>query len=203
MLIKIHPDNPDPRKMALVIDVLKKGGIVIYPTDTVYALGCDLTNSKAIEKLAQIKGLKPEKADFSIICSDLSHLSDYCKPMANPIFKLMKQVLPGPFTFILNANNNIPKIFKNNKKTIGIRVPNHSIPVKLVQLLGHPLVTTSIKDDDEISEYITDPELIYERYQKMVDIVIDGGFGNNEASTIIDCTQESPEIIRQGIGIID
>lgn len=203
MLLNIHPDNPDPRKMALVVDVLKKGGIVIYPTDTVYAMGCDLNNSKAIEKLAQIKGLKPEKADFSIICSDLSHLSDYCKPMANPIFKLMKQVLPGPFTFILNANNNIPKIFKNNKKTIGIRVPNHSIPVELVQRLGHPLVTTSIKADDEIEEYITDPELIYERYQKIADIVIDGGFGNNEASTIIDCTQDSPEIIRQGIGIVD
>lgn len=203
MLLKIHPDNPDSRKMAMVVDVLKKGGIIIYPTDTVYAIGCSLNQSKAIDRLAQIKQIKPEKADFSIICSDLSHLSDYCKPMSNSVFKLMKQVLPGPFTFILEANNNVPKIFKHSKKTIGIRVPNHSIPVELVQRMEHPLVTTSLKDDEELQEYLTDPELIYQKYQKVVDLVIDGGYGDIHPSTIVDCTSEIPEIIRQGIGIIE
>lgn len=203
MLLKIHPDNPDVRKIDLVVNCLKKGGIVIYPTDTVYAFGCDLNQTKTIERIARIKGLKAEKANFSIICSDLSHLSDYCQPISNPVFKLMKRILPGPFTFILKANSNIPKIFKHSKKNIGIRVPDHNIPLEIVKHLEHPIVTTSIKIEDDVVEYISDPELIYEKYAKFVDIVIDGGYGQLEGSTIIDCTDEEPVIIRQGLGKID
>jgi tRNA threonylcarbamoyl adenosine modification protein (Sua5/YciO/YrdC/YwlC family) len=166
----------------------------------VYGIGCDMRNHKAIERVARIKGVKSENANFSIICHDLSHISDFTKPISNPIFKLMKRNLPGPFTFILNANNKVPAIFQSNKKTVGIRVPNNNILLGIVREYGHPLVNTSVHDDDEIVEYITDPELIHEKYGDLVDLVIDGGIGNNEGSTVVDCTRDEPEIIRQGIG---
>jgi tRNA threonylcarbamoyl adenosine modification protein (Sua5/YciO/YrdC/YwlC family) len=203
MLINIHPDNPDKRKIEQVIQVLKKGGVIIYPTDTVYSMACDLNNRKAVDRMAQIKGIKIEKANFSLICYDLSHISDYTVQFGNNIYKMMKRALPGPFTFILNANNSVPKLFKSKKKTIGIRVPNNNIAREIVKELGNPLISTSVHDDDEILEYITDPELIHEKYEKIIDIVIDGGYGQNEASTIVDCTGSEPEIIREGIGSVD
>lgn len=202
MLLKIYPENPNPKAIEQAVECLRKGGLIIYPTDSVYGLGCDMTKPKAIEQLARLKGMKPGKADFSIICYDLSHISDYCKPIDNPTFKLMRKTLPGPFTYILNANSNVPKLFKTKKKTIGIRVPDNNIPREIVRALGNPIITTSIRDEDEVLEYTTDPELIYEKYQQQVDLVIDGGYGNNEASTIVDCTDYEPEIIRQGIGIL-
>jgi tRNA threonylcarbamoyl adenosine modification protein (Sua5/YciO/YrdC/YwlC family) len=203
MLINIHPDNPDKRKIEQVIQVLKKGGIIIYPTDTVYSMACDLNNRKAVERMAQIKGIKIEKANFSLICYDLSHISDYTVQFGNNIYKMMKRALPGPFTFILNANNSVPKLFKSKKKTIGIRVPNNNIAREIVKELGNPLISTSVHGDDEILEYITDPELIHEKYENILDIVINGGYGQNEASTIVDCTGNEPEIIREGIGSVD
>jgi tRNA threonylcarbamoyl adenosine modification protein (Sua5/YciO/YrdC/YwlC family) len=203
MILTIHPDNPDKRKIAQAIQVLKKGGIIIYPTDTVYSMACDMNNRKAVERMAQIKGIKVEKANFSLICYDLSHISDFTVQFSNNIYKMMKRALPGPYTFILNANTSIPKLFKSKKKTIGIRVPDNNIARILVKELGNPLISTSVHDDDEILEYITNPELIHEKYENTVDIVIDGGYGKNEASTIIDCTANEPEIIREGIGNID
>lgn len=203
MLIKLYQENPAPRQVEQIAECLRKGGLIIFPTDTVYGLGCDMNNLKAIEKVARIKGVKPEKADFSIICHDLSHISDFTRPLDNTTFKLMKRVLPGPFTFILNANNRVPKLFKSKKREIGIRVPDNSIPRAIVEALGNPIITTSIKDDDEVLEYTTDPELIYERYEGQVDIVVDGGYGNNEASTVVDCTDFPPEVVRYGIGDID
>lgn len=203
MLISIHPDNPDKRKIDQAIQILKKGGVIIYPTDTVYSMACDLMNRKAVERMAQIKGVKIEKSNFSLICSDLSHISDYTVQFGNNIYKMMKRALPGPYTFILNANNSVPKLFKSKKKTIGIRVPDNNIARMLVQELGNPLISTSVHDDDEILEYITDPELIHEKYENIVSLIIDGGYGKNEASTIIDCTANEPEIIREGIGNID
>lgn len=203
MLVKIYPDNPNRKEIDKVVATLKKGGLVIFPTDTVYSIGCNLFDNAAIEKLALLKGIKPSKANFSLLCYDLSHISDFCKPFENATFKLMKKALPGPFTFILNANNNVPKIFKTNKKTIGIRVPNNNIVREIVNVLGNPIVSTSIHDDDEVLEYTTDPELIYEKYKNSVDIVINGGYGNNIASTVIDATSEEPEVLRQGIGDID
>jgi tRNA threonylcarbamoyl adenosine modification protein (Sua5/YciO/YrdC/YwlC family) len=203
MLLQIHPDNPDKRKINQVITTLKKGGIIIYPTDTVYSMACDLNNRKAVERMAKIKGVKIEKSNFSLICSDLSNISDYTIQFGNNIYKLMKRALPGPYTFILNANNSVPKLFKSKKKTIGIRVPNNNIALSIVEHLGNPLISTSVHDDDEILDYITDPELIHDKYEKLIDIVIDGGFGNNEASTIIDCTSNYPEILREGIGSLD
>ncbi|MDA9563627.1 L-threonylcarbamoyladenylate synthase [Flavobacteriales bacterium] len=200
MLVKIYPENPNQKEIDRVVKHLKKGGLIIFPTDTVYSIGCDLNNNKAVEKMAQIKGVKLKEANFSLICSDLSHLSDYCKPMENAIFKMMKKSLPGPFTFILTASNNVPKLFKANKKTVGIRVPDNNIPREIVRELGNPMVSTSVHDDDEIVEYTTDPELIHERYQNQIEIVIDGGYGNNVASTVVDCTADEPEIIRQGLG---
>ena len=203
MLLSIHPDNPDKRKIDQAIQILKKGGVIIYPTDTVYSMACDLMNRKAVERMAQIKGVKIEKSNFSLICSDLSHISDYTVQFGNNIYKMMKRALPGPYTFILNANNSVPKLFKSKKKTIGIRVPDNNIARMLVQELGNPLISTSVHDDDEILEYITDPELIHEKYENIVSLIIDGGYGKNEASTIIDCTANEPEIIREGIGNID
>jgi len=203
MLLQIHPDNPDKRKIDQVITILKKGGIIIYPTDTVYSMACDLNNRKAVERMAQIKGVKIEKSNFSLICSDLSNISDYTVQFGNNIYKLMKRALPGPYTFILNANNSVPKLFKSKKKTIGIRVPNNNIALSIVEHLGNPLISTSVRDDDEILDYITDPELIHDKYEKLINIVIDGGFGNNEASTIIDCTSNDPEVLREGIGSLD
>jgi tRNA threonylcarbamoyl adenosine modification protein (Sua5/YciO/YrdC/YwlC family) len=202
MLIKIHPKNPSPRQIKTVVECLYDGGIIIYPTDTVYGLGCDIFKSKAVEKIALIKGIKKEKANFSFICHDLSQLSDYTKPISNEIYKLMKTSLPGPFTFILNANNKVPKLFQSKKKSVGIRIPDNNIISEIVKELGNPIMSTSIHDEDEIIEYTTDPELIHEKYENIVDIVIDGGYGDNEASTIVDCTTDEIMILREGKGIL-
>ena len=204
MLLKIHPDNPDRRKLEQVIDCLQRGGVVIYPTDTVYSIGCDLTNKKAIEKVARLKNVKPEKANFSVIFHDISTLGEYTKQFNRNIFKAVNKALPGPYTFILNASNNVPKLFfSKSKKTIGIRIPDNNIARELVRMLGNPLIATSVHDEDEIIEYTTDPELIYEKYENLVDMVIDGGYGNNEASTVLDCTNEEIEVVREGIGSLD
>ncbi len=203
MIFIIHPDNPDDRKVNLVVDILKKGGVIIYPTDTVYALGCSLNHKKSIAKLAQLKQLKVKKAQFSIIFNDLSNLIDYTKHIDRPTYKLLRKNLPGPFTFILNASNQIPKLFDSNKKTIGIRIPDNKITLAIVEKLGCPIVTTSLHDDDDILEYTTDPYLIEERWEHMVDGIIDGGYGKNEPSTVVDLSDGEPEIIRQGIGILD
>lgn len=200
MLLRIHPETPSQRQVDIVIDCLKKGGVIIYPTDTVYGLGCDIYNSRAVDRVARIKGIKKEKANFSFICHDLSHLSDFTKPIDNSIFKLMKSSLPGPYTFILNANNNVPRIFQSKKKTVGIRVPDNNIILEIVRELGNPVMTTSIHDEDELLEYTTDPELIYEKYESQVDIVIDGGYGGFVPSTILNCTSDEPELIRRGKG---
>lgn len=200
--IKIYPENPNPKEIKRVVDVLRKGGLVIYPTDTVYGLGCDITNTKALEKIARIKGVKLDKANWSFICADLSNLSDYVRQIDSPTFKILKRALPGPYTFILPGNNNLPKIFKK-KKTVGIRVPDNSIAKALVEALGNPIVSTSIRDEDELLEYTTDPELIYEKWQNLVDIVIDGGYGDNVASTVIDLSEAEPEIVREGKGSLD
>jgi tRNA threonylcarbamoyl adenosine modification protein (Sua5/YciO/YrdC/YwlC family) len=198
IFIRMHPDNPSDRHIRQVVDILKDGGVIIYPTDTVYGIGCDITKQKAIERVAQLKGIKPEKANFSFICYDLSHISDFTKPIDNHIFKMMKRNLPGPFTFILDANNNVPKILSSNRKSIGIRVPNNNIIREIVNVLGNPILTTSLKTNDEIIEYNTDPELIFEEYENQVDAVVDGGFGGLIASTVIDCTGDEPKIIRMG-----
>ena len=200
MLIKIHPDNPSQRQVLKVTETLERGGIIIYPTDTVYGMGCDIKQTKAIEKIAALKGANPTNPDFSFIFHDLSQLSEYTSPIHNTIFKLMKRNLPGPFTFILKANNHIPKLFKKHKKTVGVRIPDNNIVQEIVRELGRPVLTTSIHDADEILEYTTDPELIYEKYRDIVDIMINGGYGNNEASTVVDCTGDDPVLIRQGIG---
>ena len=202
-LIKIYPENPNPKQIAQVIECLQGGGLVIYPTDTVYSLGCDLKQGKSIEKLARIKGIKPEKADFSLIFNDLSQLAEFTKPISNSTFKLLKRCLPGAYTFILEANNAIPKLFKSNKKTVGIRIPDNNIPRAIVAQLGNPIISTSIHDEDEILEYTTDPELIFEKYQNQVDIVIDGGIGHLFASTVVDLSSGEPEIIREGIGPVE
>jgi len=203
MLIKIYPENPNPKDVRQVVDVLKGGGIIIYPTDTVYGMGCDITNPKAVEKIARLRNVQVEKSNFSFITSDLSHISDFSKPVSNQIFKILKHYLPGPFTFILNANSNVPKYFKGKKKTVGIRIPNNSIILEIVRELGNPIMSTSIHDEDEIIEYSTDPELIHEKFENIVDLVVDGGYGDNVPSTIVDCTDDSPVILRQGKGIFE
>jgi len=201
MLIKLYPENPNPREVEKVVEVLRKGGVIIYPTDTVYGLGCDMTNTRAVERIIKIKGIRPKDASFSFICADLSNIAEYAK-VDNPTFKLMKKNLPGPFTFILPGYNKVPDYFITKRKTVGIRVPNNSIPIEIVTMLGNPILTTSIKDEDGIVEYTTDPELIHERYQDIVDLVIDGGYGDNVASTIVDCTGSEPEIVREGKGVL-
>ena len=200
--IKIYKDNPNPTEINKVVDVLKKGGLIIYPTDTVYGLGCDISNTKAVEKIARIKGIKLEKANFSFICNDLSHLSDYVKQINTPTYKLLKRALPGPYTFILPGSKSLPKVFKK-KKTVGIRVPDNTIARAIVEALGNPIISTSIYDEDDVIEYTTDPELIFEKWQHLVDGVIDGGFGDNYASTIIDLTAQEPVVIREGKGSLD
>ena len=200
--IKIYEDKPNEAAIAKVVKVLKNGGLIIYPTDTVYGLGCDITNTKALEKIARIKGVKLEKANFSFICHDLSNLSDYVKQINTSTFKILKRALPGPYTFILPGNTNLPKEFKK-KKTVGIRVPDNSIILELVRQLGNPIVSTSIHDEDEVLEYSTDPELIFEKWQNLVDVVIDGGYGDNIASTIIDLSEFEPVVVREGKGSID
>lgn len=201
-LIRIYEENPNPKDIKKVADVLRKGGVIIYPTDTVYGLGCDITNTSALERIAQLKGVKLEKANFSFICEDLSNLSDYVKQIDTHTFKILKRCLPGPYTFILPGNSNLPTVFKK-KKTVGIRVPNNNICKAIVHELGHPIVSTSIRDEDEVIEYTTDPELILEKWDKLVDIVIDGGYGDNTPSTVIDLTTHSPEVIRQGKGSLE
>lgn len=200
MLLRIYDKDTNHKHIQQVADVLNNDGIVIYPTDSVYGLGCSINSHKAIERIARIKGIKVEKANFSFIFSDLSQLSDYTRPISNHIYKMMNRNLPGPYTFILDANRNIPKIFKGKKKTIGIRIPDNIIIRSVVETLGNPLMNTSVYDQDDIIEYTTDPELIHENYKDMVDLVVDGGYGNNIASTVVDCTGDDIEIIRQGVG---
>ncbi|MEO9892552.1 L-threonylcarbamoyladenylate synthase [Aurantibacter sp.] len=201
-LIRIYEENPNPKEIKRVVDVLRKGGVVIYPTDTVYGMGCDITNNRALERLARLKGIKLAKANWSFVCSDLSNLSDYVRQIDTSTFKILKRSLPGPYTFILPGNNNLPKAFKK-KKTVGIRVPKNNIILSLVEALGNPIVSTSIYDEDELLEYTTDPELIHEKWDKLVDIVIDGGYGDNVASTVIDLSSSEPEVLREGKGSLD
>ena len=200
--VKLYEENPDPIIVKRIGDILRKGGLVIYPTDTVYGLGCDITNSRALEKIARIKGVKLTKANWSFICADLSNLSDYVRQIDTATFKILKRALPGPYTFVLPGNNNLPKDFKK-KKTVGIRVPDNNIAKALVESLGNPIVSTSIYDEDEVLEYTTDPELIFEKWHKLVDVVIDGGYGDNIASTVIDLSGSEPEILREGKGDLD
>ena len=200
--IKLYNENPNEKEIAKIVEVLRNGGLIIYPTDTVYGLGCDITNTKALEKIARIKGVKLEKANFSFICSDLKNLSDYVKQIDSSTFKLLKRALPGAYTFIMQGNNNLPKDFKK-KKTVGIRVPDNLIARTIVERLGNPIVSTSIYDEDDVIEYTTDPELIFEKWQNLVDIVIDGGYGDNTASTVIDLSGDEPVVIREGKGDID
>ena len=200
MLIELREHNIDERKLMTAVQCLGSGGVIIYPTDTVYSMGCDMLNKKAVERIARLKGIRTDKANFSLVCSDLSHLADYCKQVSNPTFKLMKQLLPGPYTFILEAGKNIPGIFSERKKTIGIRVPDNAISQQLVKLLGRPIIATSVHDEDEMLEYTTDPQLIHDRWQHEVDMVIDGGILGLEPSTVIDCTGPAPELVRQGKG---
>jgi tRNA threonylcarbamoyl adenosine modification protein (Sua5/YciO/YrdC/YwlC family) len=203
MLIKIYNENPNPRQIRRVIDVLEEGGVIIYPTDTVYAMGCDIKAQKAIEKIARFKGLNPDNPDMSLIFHDMSQLAEYTVIRDNNTFKLLKRNLPGPFTFIVQANSQIPKLFRNKKKTVGIRIPANEIALEIVRELGRPIMTTSIHDQDEIIEYTTDPELIYEKYGDFADLVIDGGYGHNEASTIVDCTGDEPVVVREGLGRLE
>ena len=201
--LNIHPENPPLNRILTAVEIIKKGGIVIYPTDTVYAIGCDIHNQKAVEKVCRLKNIEPGKINLSFICQDLSHISEYTKALPTAVFKLMKQVLPGPYTFILNASSNVPNILNTKKKTVGIRVPDNKIVLLLVKELGNPILSTSIKNEDEILEYTTDPDEIYERYKNYVDVIIDGGFGGNEASTILDCTGSEVEVVREGKGSVD
>jgi tRNA threonylcarbamoyl adenosine modification protein (Sua5/YciO/YrdC/YwlC family) len=200
--IKIYNENPNPNHIKRVVDILRKGGLIIYPTDTVYGLGCDITNTKALEKIARIKGVKLEKANWSFICANLSNLSDYVRQIDTSTFKILKRGLPGPYTFVLPSNNRLPKAFKK-KKTVGIRVPDNSISMALVEELGNPIISTSIRDEDEVIEYTTDPELIFEKWKNLVDIVIDGGYGGNLASTVIDLSDVEPKVLREGKGSLD
>lgn len=200
--IKIYEENPNPKEIERVVNILKTGGLIIYPTDTVYGLGCDITNIKALERIAKIKGVKLKNANFSFICHDLSNLSDYVQQIDKKTFKLLKRALPGPYTFILPSSKSLPKPFKK-KKTVGIRVPNNNIAIHIVEKLGRPIISTSIHDEDEIIEYTTDPELIKEKWDKLVDLVISGGYGDNEASTIIDVSSGQPSVVRKGKGQLD
>jgi len=203
MLLRIYPENPDPNRIRKVVEVLEEGGIIIYPTDTVYAMGCDIKANKSIDEIAGLKGLNPLNPDMSLIFHDMSQLSEYTVIRDNSVFKLLKRNLPGPFTFIVQANNQIPKLFKNRKKTVGIRIPDNSIVLEMVKELGRPIITTSIHDPDAVIEYTTDPELIYEKYRDFAEIIINGGYGKNEASTIVDCTSGEIKVIRQGLGILE
>jgi tRNA threonylcarbamoyl adenosine modification protein (Sua5/YciO/YrdC/YwlC family) len=200
MLLEINPDNVNINYINRVVEVLKKGGVIIFPTDSVYAMGCDLYNKKALEKLSKLKGIKLNKANFSIICSDFSNLSNYVKQIDKPTFKLMNTNLPGPFTFILQATNEIPRLFDSNRKEIGIRIPDNKITTSIVEELGSPLATTSLKDEDSFLEYHNDPSEIYEYYADKVDLIIDGGYGKLDGTTVIDCSNGEVVIIRQGIG---
>lgn len=199
-LIKIHPRNPEIRKIGYVVDLLASGGIIVYPTDTVYGVGCSLLNKKAVTRLCQLIGVRPQKMDLSFICRDISQVSEYVRRIDTPVFKVLKKVLPGPFTFIFEAGNKVPRILDVNKKTVGIRIPDHPVPQMLVDGLGSPIVTASIKSDDLVREYTTDPEEIYEEFKYRVDVVIDSGAGGNIPSTVVDCTAGSMAIVRKGLG---
>jgi len=201
-LIRIYEENPNPKDIKRVVKIIRDGGLVIYPSDTVYALGCDITNNRALERVAQLKGVKLEKANFSFVCENLSNLSDYVKQIDSATFKILKRALPGPYTFILPGNNNLPTVFKK-KKEVGIRVPDNNITRAIVNQLGNPIVSTSIKDDDEVIEYTTDPELIFEKWEKLVDVIIGGGYGDNVPSTVIDLTGSEPLLIREGKGSLE
>ena len=204
MLVKIYPNNPNEKQLEEVVACLRNGGLIIYPTDTVYGLGCDIYQAKAIEKLCKLRNIKPEKANLSFICADLSHLSDFVKPIDNAVYRVLKHALPGPFTFILNASNEVPKYFDSNKKEIGIRIPNNEITLEIVRLLGNPLATSSLhNDEDEIQEYFSNPTVIYERFSDKIDFIIDGGVGKLQPSTIIDCSSGVAQVIRQGLGIFE
>ncbi|HLW49702.1 MAG TPA: L-threonylcarbamoyladenylate synthase [Sphingobacteriaceae bacterium] len=203
MLIRIYEDNPNEKSIAQVVEILRKGGVVIYPTDTVYGLGCDINNQKAIERVCTIRGIKPEKANLSFVCYDLTDISQYTKPFDTATFRVLKKALPGPFTFIFNASNQVPKLLSSKKKTVGIRVPDNRIAREIVRQLGNPIVSASIHDDDEIMEYSTDPELIHEKYGDIVDAVIDGGYGDHVASTVVDLTSGDFEVIREGKGDLE
>jgi len=200
MLLKIHHSPPDWRKIDKAVEILNNGGIMIYPTDTVYALGCSMKNKQAVEKLCKLRGMDPKKASLSLICENISQISEFTNPIDNSTFRLIKKHFPGPYTFILEANNQLPKILRNKRKTIGVRIPSHFVPLSIVQQLGHPLITTSLKSDDEILEYFTDPEEIYQDFLRKVDLFIDGGIGNNVPSTVVDCTGSEPVILREGAG---
>jgi len=203
MLIYIPPDNPNSTNLRIVLECLRDGGVIIYPTDTVYGMGCDIYRPEAVERICTIKKINPKKANFSFICYDLSHISDFTKHVDTPIYKLMKKTLPGPFTYILQANNKVPKLFKSKKKTVGIRIPDNDVCREIVKELGNPLMSTSIRDEDDIVEYTTDPEIIYENYKNFVDVVVHGGYGKNEPSTVVDCSDGNITIIRQGFGNLD
>ena len=203
MLLRINANKPSPGDIDIIVSCFRNGGIVIYPTDTVYGMGCDIYQQRAVERICKIKKIDAEKANFSFICHNLSHLSDYCKPMDTSTYKLMKKALPGPFTFVLDANSNVPKLFKSQKKTVGIRIPDNLVCSEMVRILGNPIMSTSIHDDDEIIEYTTDPEQIYERYKNLVDIVVAGGYGNVQASTVVDCTGGDTKVLRQGLGVLE
>lgn len=204
MLIRISDTKPDAKTLNQIVDCLKNGGIIIYPTDTVYALGCDITQNKAVERICKLKNIKPEKSKFAFVCSDLSHLSEFTKPIPNHVFRIMKKALPGPYTFIFEANHKVPKIVKQERKTVGIRVPNNTICRELINALGNPIISTSLVDNsDDILEYFSDPEIIHQQYESMVDMVIDGGHGNIYASTVIDCSKGEIEVIREGLGSLD
>ena len=201
-LIRVYEENPNPKEISKIVTILKNGGVVLYPSDTVYALGCDITNNKALERVAKIKGVKLAKANFSFVCKDLSNLSDYVRQIDTATFKLLKRALPGPYTFILPGNNNLPTVFKK-KKEVGIRVPDNSITQEIVSQLGNPIISTSIYDEDEVIEYMTDPELIFEKWGNRVDAIVDGGYGGNVASTVIDLTSGEPLLIREGKGSVE
>ena len=199
--VKIHPENPQLSKIRHVVETIRNGGVVIYPTDTIYGMGCDIFNARAIERVSRLKGVKPEQLSF--ICYDLSQISEYVRQLGTPIFKMMKKALPGPFTFILPSSSKVPKILNTNKKTVGIRIPDHDIPRLIVKELGNPIITTSIHEEDEILEYATDPDWIYEKFSNQVDIIIDAGYGNNIPSTVMDCTGDEVVVIREGMGKIE
>lgn len=202
MLLELHPQNPNPRHLKTIIECLKDGGIIIYPTDTVYGMGCDIFQHKAVERICRIKQIDPKKAHFSFICYDLSHLSDYAKSVDTPIFRVLKKALPGPYTFILNASREVPKLLKTKRDTVGIRVPDNNICRTIVKELGNPVMSTSLPVEEYVEEY-TDPEIIHDKFGKLVDIVVDGGPGGMRFSTVIDCTSGEPELVREGVGSYD
>ncbi|MCF8307801.1 MAG: threonylcarbamoyl-AMP synthase [Bacteroidales bacterium] len=202
MILKLHENNPSEKRIQRIVEILEDDGVIIYPTDTVYAFGCSINSQKAADRISQIKDTNKQRDDFSMVFRDISQISEYTKPIPNDIFKIMKESLPGPFTFLLEANHKVPKLYKNKKRVVGARIPNNNIPLEIVDRLGKPMLTTSVHDEDSIIEYTTDPELIHERYHKLVDYVIDGGPGDNEASTVVDCRNDTIEVIRQGKGVI-